>query len=185
MSVSINNQDFIWLRPPHWLDSPIISGMCFRTTFFEKLDSTVSVSKNLTAVFDYAAAHSAGGPASYPVTFILLDGLATHLDGVVLGPTTQPFYAFFPSPGSPSANSSAIKLLQRFQLRMRLLDVLIFIIFPHLRVVLDLLSVGQLVTTPKYSGQASEVYGRAEWIIAKVADSGVGVDDLIKQMVCI
>lgn len=186
MLTQSNALAFVQAHQSPWVESQLIHSMRFRTNFFPKLGPNDLVADQLKELLEelpslYADDH----PANYPIVAMILKTLAAHLDGVSLNTNNKLVLAFFPSLASGSANNTAVQRLHRFQLTTRLMDVLMYSLFPHMRLAPASLAPGGLLdtTTAQCPTTPADVYPRAKWVISKVANMNISIDSLMGQMV--
>ncbi|KAG9082867.1 hypothetical protein FRC06_004794, partial [Ceratobasidium sp. 370] len=147
------------------------------------LDPGVTLTEAMeTKLGDLISKSPAGHPATYASVSLILMHLAGLLDNSqVTAPKNMP--AFFPTPGV-APTQTASRALGRFKLRLHLLDNLLYILFPAARLPMECLHPASAPTNPPGTcPKQSSLHGKAEWILASVANMNVSVAELISNMI--
>ncbi|QRV95268.1 hypothetical protein RhiJN_23286 [Ceratobasidium sp. AG-Ba] len=166
-----------------WLNSTIIQQLHCRTTVLKDLLPNTTVTEALNEILPKLINNSPiGHPATYHSTHIILLKLAESIDLIGVE-ASKHAAAFFPAPGViPNRNSA--RVLQRFELRLALLDTFLFILFPSTRLPPHSLQSAQLPTglTPTCPPK-SGIHSKALWILGTISTCGTTVDSVLEKMI--
>ncbi|KAG9126822.1 hypothetical protein FRC07_001823 [Ceratobasidium sp. 392] len=175
------------LPPVHdgspWLKSPGIQKLHNRSQIMKNISPDKTVTGTLNSMLpSWSSGLPSAHPGTYQSTHSILIRIADLLDRSEVTADKHKT-AFFPTPGV-TPNKFSSHALYWFQLRLVLLDVLLYILFPVTRLPDDnlpsALPPSDLLPTCE---AGSTLYQKAEWIIGMFANMDTSIDHLIASMI--